>query len=628
MSRIRKDLESYCKETHNEILLEEWDYEANYPQKPSNVSYGSKMRAYWKCSKCGNRWAAVISSRSTAGNGCSVCGHKATVKTRIINALANHNLLIDCPDLVKEWDYKKNYPKRPDDYLKGSHESVYWVCPKGHPSYLARIANRTYKGDGCPICGGRKLLVGFNDLGTVYPALAAQWDYEKNWPKTPQDVFSREGKAYWWICPICNESYYASLANRSAGKNHKKCSQKGTSFPEQATYFYVKQLFPDAKNRDTSLGFEMDIFIPSRKIAVEFDGVRFHQSSSSVTKDNNKDKLCCDLGITLYRLRDPSLPNTVCARRVNCIDDGRKVKLNEPIKELLGLLVPENDITVDVIRDYYTILSTSLISLKQKSIVVTHPSIAAEWHTSFNLPLTPDKVTSGMRVSVWWKCSICGESYQSVMYSRKAGRGCPKCAKKLMGLAKTAAAIRTNSLLEKYPQLIEEISLEDNPGIDISRLVAGSKQHIVWHCQKCGFKWSAAINHRTNGVGCPRCGREKTITAAKRAVVNLDTGEVFESLKEAAVACGGDKRGISNCCRGLSKTAYGYHWQYRDESKARKRQTRMLIRNVETGEVFQTIQQAADKYGCDRSAISAALRGKTKLSQGCHWEFIQSTASD
>jgi hypothetical protein len=54
----------------------------------------------------------------------------------------------------------------------------------------------------------------------------------------------------------------------------------------------------------------------------------------------------------------------------------------------------------------------------------------------------------------------------------------------------------------------------------------------------------------------------------------------------------------------------------------------MLIRNVETGEVFQTIQQAADKYGCDRSAISAALRGKAKLSQGCHWEFIQSTASD
>ena len=606
---------------HKEILLNEWDYDANYPKLPAEVAYGSKAYAFWKCSKCGRKWSARISSRAINGNGCSVCGHKSAMETRLV-ALANHNLLLDYPEIASEWDYEKNKPKTPKQFSKGSHESVYWKCPKGHPSYKARIANRIYKGDGCPICGGRKLLAGFNDLGTKYPILATQWDYEKNFPVKPQDVFSRENKRYWWICPICNESYLATLANRTAGKNHKKCSQKGTSFPEQAIYFYVKQLFPEAQNRDTSYGFEMDIYIPSQNVAIEFDGVRYHKDIAALSKDNNKDKLCEKNGITLYRLRDPRLLNTNSAIRIDCIDDGRKEKLNDPIKKLLCYLNPNNDVRVDVVSDYYTILSASLTILEQNSILVTHPELVAEWHPTFNLPLTPNKVTSGMGIKVWWKCNKCGNDYQAFVYSRKAGNGCPKCAIDVRSAAKTSAALKKNSLVEKYPELVEEISIEDNPGIDVARLAAGSKKHIVWQCKKCGNKWSAAINHRTNGVGCPRCARQKTTNAAKRAVINLDTGEEYDSLKEAAMACGGDKRSIFNCCSGLSKTAYGFHWKYRDESHTRQRHTGMLIRNIETGEIFQTIKQAADKYGCDRSAISSALRGKTKLSQGCHWEFI------
>ena len=384
----------------------------------------------------------------------------------------------------------------------------------------------------------------------------------------------------------------------------------------------MKQLFQDAQNRSTTFGFELDIYVPAIKVAIEFDGVRYHKSTAALEKDNNKDRLCDDHGISLYRLRDPALSDTDTAIRIDCVDDGRKEKLNSPIKKVLNYLKPNNDICVDVIRDYYEILSASLLSIKQKSIIATHPDMASEWHPSFNLPLTPDKVTAGMGIKVWWKCSRCGEPYQAVVYSKKAGNGCPLCAIETRRNATITAAIKRNSLVNKYPELIEEIFLEDNPGIDVSRLAAGSKKHIIWTCRKCGYKWSAAINHRTSGVGCPQCGRQSTITAAKRAVINLDTGEVFESLKEAALACGGDKRGISNCCSGLYKTAYGYHWQYQNQT-ARKRHTGMLVHNIETGEVFQSIQQAADKYKCDRSAISSALRGKTKVSQGCHWEWIE-----
>lgn len=33
----------------------------------------------------------------------------------------------------------------------------------------------------------------------------------------------------------------------------------------------------------------------------------------------------------------------------------------------------------------------------------------------------------------------------------------------------------------------------------------GSKEKVHWICSKCGYKWSAVINTRTKGVGCPAC---------------------------------------------------------------------------------------------------------------------------
>lgn len=32
------------------------------------------------------------------------------------------------------------------------------------------------------------------------PVLARQWDYEKNYPLTPSDVFARSPQKHWWDC--------------------------------------------------------------------------------------------------------------------------------------------------------------------------------------------------------------------------------------------------------------------------------------------------------------------------------------------------------------------------------------------------------------------------------------------
>lgn len=50
-----------------------------------------------------------------------------------------------------------------------------------------------------------------------------------------------------------------------------------------------------------------------------------------------------------------------------------------------------------------------------------------------------------------------------------------------------------------------------------------------------------------------------------RAVLCVETGVVFDTIKEAGEFVGGSSKNIIACCRGRLKTSGGYHWRYADE---------------------------------------------------------------
>ena len=120
----------------------------------------------------------------------------------------------DRGELLREWDAEKNGGKTPSDVSMGSHQKVWWLCPKGH-SYCSVVKSRT-QGTGCPICAGRVVLSDENSLAAKYPALAAEWDKEKNAPLLPTQVASGTLRKVWWLCPK-GHSYYSSIASRAGG---------------------------------------------------------------------------------------------------------------------------------------------------------------------------------------------------------------------------------------------------------------------------------------------------------------------------------------------------------------------------------------------------------------------------
>ena len=54
-------------------------------------------------------------------------------------------------------------------------------------------------GCGCPYCSGKVALPGETDLQSLYPALAAQWDREKN-PGRPEETLPGAHEKVWWKC--------------------------------------------------------------------------------------------------------------------------------------------------------------------------------------------------------------------------------------------------------------------------------------------------------------------------------------------------------------------------------------------------------------------------------------------
>ena len=92
-------------------------------------------------------------------------------------------MLHERTSLLKEWDESRNFPLTPDTVSYGSKKKVRWTCENGH-SWQTTVHVRS-EGSGCPYCTGRKVLPGFNDLETLYPDVAAQWDREKNGSLSP-----------------------------------------------------------------------------------------------------------------------------------------------------------------------------------------------------------------------------------------------------------------------------------------------------------------------------------------------------------------------------------------------------------------------------------------------------------
>lgn len=121
-----------------------------------------------------------------------------------------------------------------------------------------------------------------------------------------------------------------------------------------------------------------------------------------------------------------------------------------------------------------------------------------------------------------------------------------------------------------------------------------------------------------------------------KSVYCIETKIEYFSIAEASRQTGIRESSILQCCKGNYKYAgkegkQKFHWMYYedflekgeiiDNTPRKKIENGHQVICIETGEVFESLKVASEKYNIDGSNISACCRGKRTTAGEYHWMY-------
>lgn len=246
--------------THPELAKEADGWSAEI------VTAGSRKRVAWRC-PLGHLWECSPFSRINQKVNCAVCSGR-----QLLTGFNDFETLY--PDLANEaygWD-----PKTENIWYR----KVSWKCAKGH-IYESLISNKIRRDGGCPVCAGKKVIPGVNDLATLRPDIAREahgWD--------PSTVTTGSSRKFDWICSL-GHTWVTDVKHRTnRGDGCPTCNGK-----------VVLEGFNDFASKHPGLAKQADGWDPTK--FTETSGVRVRWK--------------CDLGHTWeVRIADRTFYKTGC----------------------------------------------------------------------------------------------------------------------------------------------------------------------------------------------------------------------------------------------------------------------------------------------------------------------------
>lgn len=237
-------------------------------KNPEEYTLSSRQKIAWSCGN-GHIYYASISARAS-GDGCNICANRTIVAG--VNDLATLN-----PELAAEL----RDPSLRTKLGVGSSKPVGWVCAQGH-SWETSVDSRV-AGTGCPICSNSVVVQGMNDLATVRPDLAAEWN--DDYPVTQVTVGSaREAR---WVCPSGHVWTTRVYSRGTKGTGCPDCAARQfVSSGEREIVEYLRHFFPEDAIQTSVRSFrkhgigELDIYLPEKNIAIEVNGVYWHSEAA------------------------------------------------------------------------------------------------------------------------------------------------------------------------------------------------------------------------------------------------------------------------------------------------------------------------------------------------------------
>lgn len=399
-------------------------------------------------------------------------------------------------DLLPEWSDKNIRPL--SDYTQKSVHCGMWICPKGH-EYSMPIYKRT-EGHGCPYCSGRRVITGETDLQTKHPDVAKYWDYDKNYPLTPQDVSTGSGQKVWWKCehghswqrPIFRQCHVTQPCPYCDNRWLSPSYNLATRFPDLAKEWdYEKNTCKPEE------------FLPFEKKVVWWKCSQLHSWSASIEERTRHGKgcPCCT------RIKDAAKLNTLISNQTLMAE--WSPQNDKPLGEYTqhtshkGIWIcPTGHAYTMAIKDRLKgrgcpYCHGHSVLKGETDLNTKRPDVAAYWDYDKNGGLTPQDVFPGSStVAVWWKCEH-GHSWKNTVKNQCNRKiACPYCSHTLPS--------KEYNLATEFPDIVKEWDYDKN-ATKPEEYLPFSGQVVWWKCAN-QHSWSTEISTRTHKhERCPYC---------------------------------------------------------------------------------------------------------------------------
>ena len=422
-------------------------------------------------------------------------------------------LLIDThPEIAEEWDHAKNGELTPFGVTFGSGRKVWWLCDRGH-SYQAQVTNRTKKagGTGCPVCKGTQVAAD-NNLLLQFPSVAAQWHETENGMRRPEDERPKSHTKVWWQCDRYQEhEWEAAISSRTnSGSGCPKCGVS-TSLPELRLYAEFLSLFPDTQHRHKEGKQEIDIFIPSLKIGIEYDGAYYHADKPE--RDRRKTEELGEKGVDLIRVRVAPLEKLSSHDVV--VTDGELSKAD--LNELVSVVMLISNSARDKLHSYIDQPNFADEKSYQKFVdylpnpfpedsCLAAPQLVALWDFEANHPLKPDNFARGSGKEIWWQCETHSEhKWKLAINVQTKQTGCPYCSTTNRRLTDEISFARLS------PKTASRWHKTKNGDSQPSDFHNGSNKKAWFQCDQVDYHvYEQTIANAAIGRGCPYCEHNDT----------------------------------------------------------------------------------------------------------------------
>lgn len=412
------------------------------------------------------------------------------------------------PTLLEDWHPILNEGVDPHFLTAYSGKKVWWLGKCGH-EWQTSITNRVRRNSPCPVCIGKKILVGFNDLATTHPELIQEWHPTKNDNLVPY-MFSRGMNIkIWWICSLGHEwqSSINDRANRKTGCHICVGREVLPGFNDLATKApdIASQWHPVKNGKLTP-----EHVTKSANKKAWWLCEQGHDWEAMIKNRTSLGRGCpvCVGQLIIKGINDLASLRPELSSEWHPVLNGKlrpsQVSLNSNKKVWWLGKCSHEWMTAVANRSHESnltncpVCSGNVVMPGFNDLVTTHPDLAADWHPRNNATLSSTQVSAGSNKKAWWLGETCQHEWQQVINDRVQGAGCLVCSGKII-------LPGFNDLATTHSKIAAEWHPVKNKSLTPQMVSKGYEKRVWWKCIK-GHEWDGPVYDRVRSDSiCRNC---------------------------------------------------------------------------------------------------------------------------